>query len=317
MFYASMYGVLFILPQFFQNGQNLGALAAGLRLLPWTATLLVVAPVAGGFVKKVGERRLVVVGLVLQFLGMAWIGAIASPELPIRSTRPAPAPRGLWGVDGHAGGPARCVEISVAPGEIGKASGTFNMMRYLGGVFGIALVGAVFAGRGPSDSAKAFSDSFSAAIGVCSGLSLLGAVAALWLPSRAVISIRSEDRSSTSVRKREGATQIVADSRGNRSSAYAERLERNAFTVPVVVRFETQPGADVEIQNFFSRGHAIVEQQPASTMWIAYRTGPTSFEAPLYRVPPANKTETRVAVGRGAQSPNSRVYDPVCRGANL
>ena len=54
LFYASMYGVLFILPQFFQNGQNLGALAAGLRLLPWTATLLVVAPVAGGFVKRSG-----------------------------------------------------------------------------------------------------------------------------------------------------------------------------------------------------------------------------------------------------------------------
>jgi hypothetical protein len=98
------------------------------------------------------------------------------------------------------------------------------------------------------------------------------------LPSRAVISFRSEDRSSTSVRKREGATQI-ADSRGNRSSAYAERLERDAFTVAVVVRFETQPGADVEIQNFFSRGHAIVEQQPASTMWIAYRTRPPSFGA--------------------------------------
>ena len=47
----------------------------------------------------------------------------------------------------------------------------------------------------------------------------------------------------------------------------------------VVARFETQPGADVEIQDFFSRGHAIVEQQPASTMWIAYRTGPTSFGA--------------------------------------
>ena len=277
LFYASMYGVLFILPQFFQNGQNLGALAAGLRLLPWTATLLVVAPVAGGFVKRVGVRRLVVTGLVLQFLGMAWIGAIASPELAYAQFVP---PLLLAGCGVSMAMPAaqHAVLSSVAAGEIGKASGTFNMMRYLGGVFGIALVGAVFAGRGVPDSAKAFSDSFSAAIGVCAGLSLLGAVAGLWLPSRAEISIRSEDRSAKTARKREGATQII-ESRGNRSNTYAGRLERDAFTVAVVARFETQPGDDVEIQDFFSRGHAIVEQQPASTMWIAYRTGPTSFGA--------------------------------------
>lgn len=59
----------------------------------------------------------------------------------------------------------------------------------------------------------------------------------------------------------------------------AKRWERNMFTVAVIARFEAQPGTDAEIQDFFSRGLAIVEQQPASTMWIAYRTGPTSFGA--------------------------------------
>jgi hypothetical protein len=81
---------------------------------------------------------------------------------------------------------------SVAPAEIGKASGTFNMLRYLGGVFGVAVVGAIFAGRGDTDTAKAFSDSFSLAIGACAALSLAGAIAGLWLPSRAALPKRAE-----------------------------------------------------------------------------------------------------------------------------
>ena len=46
-FYAAIYGVVFFLPQFLQTAQGHGAFGAGLRLLPWTATLFVVAPVAG------------------------------------------------------------------------------------------------------------------------------------------------------------------------------------------------------------------------------------------------------------------------------
>ena len=67
-----------------------------------------------------------------------------------------------------------------------------------------------------------------------------------------------------------GADQEVCD---------GERWERNMFTVAVIAEFEAKPGTDAEIQDFFARGLTIVEQQPASTMWIAYRTGPTSFGA--------------------------------------
>ena len=62
LFYAGMYGVVFFLPQFFQTAQGHGPLGAGLRLLPWTATLFVFAPIAGRLVNRLGERPLVVVG---------------------------------------------------------------------------------------------------------------------------------------------------------------------------------------------------------------------------------------------------------------
>jgi hypothetical protein len=57
-FYASMYAVVFFLPQFFQTGQGHGLLDVGLRLLPWTATLFVFAPLGGSLVNRVAARRL-------------------------------------------------------------------------------------------------------------------------------------------------------------------------------------------------------------------------------------------------------------------
>jgi hypothetical protein len=58
------------------------------------------------------------------------------------------------------------------------------MMRELGGVFGIAVAVAVFAGAGSYASAAAFTDGFAPAIGAAAALSLVGAVAGLALPGR-------------------------------------------------------------------------------------------------------------------------------------
>src|SRR5258705_4204775 len=64
-FYAAMYGVLFFLPQFLQTAQGYGPLEAGFRLLPLTATLLVVVPAAAQLLKPIGEAALGAGGLVL------------------------------------------------------------------------------------------------------------------------------------------------------------------------------------------------------------------------------------------------------------
>ena len=56
------------------------------------------------------------------------------------------------------------------------------MMRELGGVFGIAIAVAVFAGAGSYASPQAFTDGFGPAIGVAAALALVGAVAGSFLP---------------------------------------------------------------------------------------------------------------------------------------
>jgi EmrB/QacA subfamily drug resistance transporter len=192
LFNAAMYGVLFFLPQFLQTAQGYGPLDAGLRLLPWTAMLFVVAPVAGGLVNRIGERPLIVVGLFLQAVGMAWIGFIATPDLAYANLA---APLVLAGAGVSMAMPAaqNAVLGAVPKSDIGKASGIFNMSRFLGGVSGIAIAVAVFTGTGSFGSAQTFSAGFVAAIGVASVLSLLGALAGLWLPGRPALALVTTD----------------------------------------------------------------------------------------------------------------------------
>ena len=183
LFYAAMYGVLFLLPQFLQTALGYGPLGAGLRLLPWTATLFVTAPVAGAAVNRFGERRLVVLGLSMQAIGLGWIATIVGPSVAYSSLI---APLVLAGVGVSMAMPAaqNAIMGSVAVAEMGKASGVFNMARFLGGMFGIAALVAVFSANGSADTPAAFSSGFAAAMMLAAALSLLGAVAGMWLPAR-------------------------------------------------------------------------------------------------------------------------------------
>ena len=183
LFNGALYGTLFFMAQFLQNGMGYGPLGAGLRLLPWTATLFVVAPLAGAAVNRFGERPLVVAGLLLQAVGMLWIGLLAARDLPYADLV---LPLIVAGAGVSMAMPAtqNAVLGAVAPHEIGKASGTYNMLRFLGGVFGVAVTAALFARFGGFASPQAFSAGFVPAIGLAAALSLAGAIAGLWLPAQ-------------------------------------------------------------------------------------------------------------------------------------
>ncbi len=76
--FASLFSAVFFFAQQLQTGLGYDALDAGLRLLPWTGTFLVVAPIAGALADRIGERPLMVCGLLVQAGGMAWIALIAA-----------------------------------------------------------------------------------------------------------------------------------------------------------------------------------------------------------------------------------------------
>jgi EmrB/QacA subfamily drug resistance transporter len=183
LLYGSMYGVVFLLPQFLQNAQGNDPLGAGLRLLPWTATLFVFAPIGGALVNRIGERPLIVAGLLLQAIGFAWIALRASPALPYFEIV-VPLIVAGSGVSMAMPAAQNAVLSSVAPTEIGKASGIFNTLRYFGGVFGVAILVATFATAGSFRSADAFVAGFVPAMTVAAILSLIGALAGARLPGR-------------------------------------------------------------------------------------------------------------------------------------
>ncbi|MET4204239.1 DHA2 family efflux MFS transporter permease subunit [Bradyrhizobium sp. LA6.12] len=183
LFYAAMYGVLFLLPQFLQTALGFDAFGAGLRLLPWTATLFVTAPIAGAVVNRFGERPLVVTGLLMQAIGLGWVAEIVSPAVAYSALV---APLVLAGVGVSMAMPAaqNAILSSVAVAEMGKVSGIFNMGRFLGGMFGVAALVASFSAHGGVDSAAHFERGFAAAMSLAAMLSLAGAIAGLFLPVR-------------------------------------------------------------------------------------------------------------------------------------
>jgi MFS family permease len=171
--------------QFLQAGLGQDPLGAGLRLLPWGVAPALIAPQAGKLADRIGERPLVVSGLLLQAAGLAWIAAVASPHLayPVMI-----APMVISGAGLGLAIPAatRAVVGAVPRDDIGKASGSFSMMRQLGGAFGIAILAAVFAAAGGYGSPAAFSAGFQPALAVAAGLSVAAVLAGLVLPNRPV-----------------------------------------------------------------------------------------------------------------------------------
>jgi MFS family permease len=134
-------------------------------------------------VDRLGERPLIVSGMLLQAAGTAWIALIAKPSLAYAMTI---APMVLVGLGSAMAMPAaqKAVVGAVAPSAIGKASGTFTTMRWFGGVFGIAIADAVFAASGGYASAQAFNDGFFPATAVAAGFALAGAIAGTLIPAR-------------------------------------------------------------------------------------------------------------------------------------
>ena len=181
--FASLFTGVFFFAQLLQVVLGHDALGAGLRLLPWTATFITVAPAAGALADRIGERLLLSVGLALQAAGFLWLVAVADPGLTYGQLI---GPFVLAGVGVSMAIP--CAQNAVVGGvdsdSIGAAAGVNSMMRELGGVFGIAVTVAVFAGSGDYGSVLGFLDGFRPAIVTAAGFALVGAVCGVAVPAR-------------------------------------------------------------------------------------------------------------------------------------
>ena len=181
LMFFGMFGSIFLLAQFLQVVQGYSPLEAGLRTLPWTGMPVLIAPLAGALSDRIGGRPLLVTGLALQAIGLGWLAAVASPTVPYATLVPAFVVAGV-GMSLFIAPVANVVLSSVRRDQEGIASGASNAIRELGGVFGIAVLGAVFSAHGSYASGSAFVAGLTPAVWVGAAAVAVAAGAALLLP---------------------------------------------------------------------------------------------------------------------------------------
>src|SRR5215475_12109128 len=183
LMFFGMFGSIFLLAQFFQTVQGYSPFGSGLRILPWTAMPIFVAPIAGALSDRIGGRRIIATGLALQAIGLGWIATVSTPTVPYADLV---APFVLAGVGmGLFFAPVANIVLSaVKREEEGQASGANNAIRELGGVFGVAVLASIFAHYGGYGTGESFVNGLTPAIWVGAVVVGLGAVAALFIPGR-------------------------------------------------------------------------------------------------------------------------------------
>jgi EmrB/QacA subfamily drug resistance transporter len=183
LFSFGMFGAIFFLVQFLQVVQGLSPLAAGVRILPWTAMPMLLAAVVGNLAERWGGKPLVVTGLVLQAIGLTWLATVITPTTPYVDVV---VPFIVCGVGMTLFFvPLASLVLGAVPREFeGIASGANAAFRELGGVLGIAVLGAVFSSHGSYHSGLDYVDGMTAAVYVGAAVVAVGAVAALIVPGR-------------------------------------------------------------------------------------------------------------------------------------
>ena len=183
LFSFGMFGAIFFLVQFLQTVQGLSPLAAGVRVLPWTAMPVLLAPIVGQLAERWGGKPLVVTGLSLQAIGLAWLATITTPTTPYADLV---APFVVCGVGMTLFFiPLASLVLGAVPRALeGVASGANAAFRELGGVLGIAVLGVIFTTHGSYASGQDYVNGMTAAVYVAAAVVAVGALAAMVVPNR-------------------------------------------------------------------------------------------------------------------------------------
>jgi MFS transporter, DHA2 family, methylenomycin A resistance protein len=164
-----MYGMLFLMPLFFQLARGDSVFAAGAELLPLSFTFFVVSSASGPLGVRFGRRAMMVGGMTAMGLGLVALVFV----VPGGRLLPIELAMTLVGVGlGLNTGPVMTEAVAGLPqGRSGTASGLANTARMVGATLGVAVQGTVFAatggmpvGIGPAFAVGAAAELFGAAV---------------------------------------------------------------------------------------------------------------------------------------------------------
>jgi len=143
LFGGVIYGVVILLPLFYQTLLGYSAWAAGLAVSPRGIGAIAIMPVIGVLTGRLDNRWLIVAGFVVFGLTSVWMGRLTLDISPSSL---------LWPIIFCGAGtgmvfvPLATISMgSLKNEQIGNASGLFNLMRNVGGGIGISMVNTLVA----------------------------------------------------------------------------------------------------------------------------------------------------------------------------
>jgi EmrB/QacA subfamily drug resistance transporter len=183
MFTLGMFGTVFLLAQYLQVVQGYSPLEAGIRTLPWTAAPMVVAPIAGALVGRLGYRALLFTGLVLQTVSLVWFAVITENGSSYSAFL---VPLVLAGVGmGLVFAPGASMVLDGLPdSDFAIASSANSTIREFGVALGIAVLVAVFLGNGGEITPTGYDGAIGPALLTGAAAVAVAAMASLFAPGR-------------------------------------------------------------------------------------------------------------------------------------
>jgi EmrB/QacA subfamily drug resistance transporter len=187
----SLFSMFFLITLYLQQVLGDSALEAGFSYLPLALSIIGAAGAAGALVTKIGFKPVLIGGMVLVAIALAWFSQVSADGSFLADVL---GPSILAGLGlGFAFVPVTIAAMSgSSPDEAGLASGLINTSQQVGGALGLAILASIANSStssalesGTHDKAVALTTGFSDAFTVGACFAIAGAIlAALLISSR-------------------------------------------------------------------------------------------------------------------------------------
>ena len=139
--FFAMFGSMLLMTQYWQLVHGYTPLEAGIRLLPYAATMMVVSPLSARVVERLGTKQVVLMGLTLVAVSLLLLSTIA-PDSPY------PQVIGYFmlmaaGMGMTMAPATEAVMGSLPRAKAGIGSAINDTTRQVGGALGVAIIGTV------------------------------------------------------------------------------------------------------------------------------------------------------------------------------
>ena len=196
---TGFFGVLYLVPLYYQDARGLSALNSGLGTFPEAIGVLVSAQVVSRYLyPTIGPRRLMAAGLAgIAVVTVAMAGA-SGPSTNLWYMRALMFALGLC-LPYVMMSMQAAAFATISPASTGRASTLFNANRQLGGAIGVAWLSTVLAAIGPT---RQVGDRLIAHVAAYQGAFIAAAAVALVGSATALLTVRDAEAASTMVKRR-------------------------------------------------------------------------------------------------------------------